>query len=315
MIEVKDDDVLSEEPGQVFRKISEKLPEAGRSWEKNLQNGLIKTRKIGFIGVGNMGQAMIKALLETGTVSATNLFATNRSSSRLKKVQELFQIQPLHNNEELIDLCDVVVLAVKPQDLTQVLEPIASSFHEGHLVLSLAAGFSLKSLKKLLPQVIGLARIMPNTAAVVQKAVVGYCLATGAEDYEGTVEELLRPLGLVVPADEGESFEALTVSCSSGTAFVFELMQYWQEWLEEHGFDAELAQKMTVQTFLGAAVLASESEPMRLADLQEKVTSKKGVTAAGLQSMRELEVERALRYSFEKAVIRDQEIARGTARQ
>ena len=276
---------------------------------------LIKTRKIGFIGVGNMGQAMIKALVETNTVLPENLYATNRSSARLKKAEELFHLHALQNNEELIDKCDVIVLAVKPQDLTSVLEPIASSFHDGHLVISIAAGFSLKSLKKLLPQVKGLARVMPNTPATIQKAVVGYCLAGGAEIYEASVEELLAPLGLVVAVDEGEAFEALTVSCGSGTGFVFELMQYWQEWIEERGFEPSIARKMVVQTFLGAAALADISPEISIGDLQERVTSKKGVTAAGLQSMRELEIERALRYSFEKAVIRDQELTRGTAKQ
>jgi pyrroline-5-carboxylate reductase len=276
---------------------------------------LIKNRKVGFIGTGNMGQAMIKALVESQTVASSNLYATNRTPGKLKKVQELYGVQPLNTNEELIDACDIIVLAVKPQDLAQVLEPLASFFHPGHLVISLAAGFSLSSLQKLLPNVPGLVRAMPNTPANIRKAVIGYCLADGAEMYEGTVEDFLSPCGLVVQAEEGEPFEALTVSCGSGTGFVFELMQYWQEWIEEHGFEPEIARKMVVQTFLGAAALAEQSAEVPIGELQDRVVSKKGVTAAGLQSMRELEIERALRYSFEKAVIRDQEISRGTSKQ
>jgi pyrroline-5-carboxylate reductase len=275
----------------------------------------LKHRKIGFIGAGNMGQAIIRALVESGTVLSENLFATNRSFGNLKKVEELYKVNPVQNNEELVDQCEIIFLAVKPQDLAPVLEPIASSFHDGHLVISLAAGFDLKTLQKLLPNVAGIARAMPNTAANIQKAVVGYCLADGAEIYQATVEELLSPLGLVVPCEEGELFEGLTVSCGSGTGFVFELMQYWQEWVEEHGFEPEIARRMVVQTFLGAAELADRSPEVPLAELQDRVVSKKGVTAAGLQSMRELELERGLRFSFEKAVIRDQEIARGTSKQ
>jgi pyrroline-5-carboxylate reductase len=274
---------------------------------------LLKHRKIGFIGTGNMGQAMMKALIDSKAAPAANIYATNRSFGKLKKVVELYGVQALQNNEELVDQCDLIVLAVKPQDLTQVLEPIASSFHDGHLVISVAAGFSLHALKKLLPNVIGLARAMPNTPANIQQAVVGYCLAAGAAIYQPAVEEFLQPLGLVVQADEGELFEALTVSCGSGPGFLFELMLYWQEWIEEHGFNPQIARKMVVQTFLGAARLADESPDIPIQDLQDRVTSKKGVTAAGLQSMRELEIERALRYSFEKAVIRDQEISRGTS--
>jgi len=276
---------------------------------------LIKTRKVGFIGAGNMSQAIITALVASKALPPAQLFATNRSSGKLKRLEEQLGINAMQNNEELVDACDIIVLAVKPQDLTQVLEPIASSFHAGHLVISLAAGFSISSLKKLIPNTGGLARAMPNTPSTIQKGVVGYCLADGSEIYQATVEEFLQPLGLVVEAEEGECFEALTVSCGSGPGFVFELMQYWQEWIEEHGFEPEIARKMVVQTFLGAAELAASAELTPLADLQDRVVSKKGVTAAGLQSMRELEIERALRYSFEKAALRDQEISRGTSNQ
>lgn len=262
-----------------------------------------------------MGQAIIKALIDSKTVDPTNVFATNRSPGKLKKVQELFGVQTLQTNEELVDACEIIVLAVKPQDLVQVLEPIASSFHSGHLVISLAAGFTLDSLQNVIPNAGGIARAMPNTPATIQKGVVGYCLGENASAYQATVESFLGPLGLVVQADEGDRFEALTVSCAGGTGFVFELMAYWQEWVEEHGFDAETARKMVVQTFLGAAELAASAEATPILDLQDRVVSKKGITDAGLQSMRELEVERALRYSFEKAAIRDQEISRGTSKQ
>lgn len=268
-------------------------------------------RKIGFMGVGHMGQAMIKSLIDSQTVRPDQIFATNRSPGKLKKVQESYGVQPLPTNEELIDKCDLIILAVKPQDLTEALEPIASSFHEGHLVISIAAGFSLHSMKKLLPSVKGLVRAMPNAPSIIQRGVIGYCLANGAEAYEPVVQEILKPLGYVVPVQEGEPFEGLTVASASGTGFVYELMMYWQEWIEEHGIDSNTARRMVVETFLGAALMAERSPEVGLEDLQDRVVSKKGVTAAGLQSMRELEVERALRYSFEKAVIRDQELARG----
>lgn len=271
-------------------------------------------RKIGFIGTGHMGQALIQAMLESGRFQANKIFATNRSPGKLKKVQEQFGIGTFATNEELVDKCDIVFLAMKPQDMTAAIEPIASTFLPSHIVISLAAGYTLRSLQKLLPNVKSLIRVMPNTPATIRKAVVGYCLGPDAKAHATTVEDLLSPLGLVVHAPEGELFEALTVGAGSGPGFIFELMQYWQEWVEEHGFEPEIARQMVVQTFVGAAELASRSPEVPLHDLQDRVVSKKGVTAAGLQSMRELEIERALRYSFEKAVLRDQELARGTAR-
>ncbi len=87
-------------------------------------------------------------------------------------------------------------------------------------------------------------------------------------------------------------------------------MMYWQDWIEERGFSPEVSKKMTIETFIGASLLAAQSAGIELEELQARVTSKKGITAAGLNSMRELEMERALRISFEKSAMRAKEISR-----
>ncbi|MCB0365710.1 MAG: pyrroline-5-carboxylate reductase [Bdellovibrionaceae bacterium] len=268
----------------------------------------LKSKKVGFVGTGNMGQAIIRALINSGKVPASNIFATNRTPGKLQKLVDQLGVNPVNSIEELLDRSDIVILGIKPQDFYAAIEPIASSFGPQHIVVSLLAGVSIKSLQKVMRNVKILIRAMPNTAATINKSVVGYCLAESAKGMDGLAEDLLSPLGFVVQVEEGEEFEALTVSCSSGIGFVFELMIYWQEWLEEHGFDAETARAMTVKTFLGASLLADQAEGTSLQDLQNRVVSKKGVTAAGLDSMGELEVERAIRYSFEKAVLRDREL-------
>ena len=101
------------------------------------------------------------------------------------------------------------------------------------------------------------------------------------------------------------------VASSSGTGFIFELMMYWQDWIEEHGFEPKIAREMIIETFLGTTMLAKQSGETQFEELQARVASRKGVTVAGLESMRELEIERALRISFEKAAMRNSEIARG----
>lgn len=264
--------------------------------------------KVGFIGAGNMCQALVSGWISTKTFQASDIFVSNRSSGKAKRIAEQFGINAVENNEEIVDKCEVIILAVKPQDLVQAVEPIATSFDAGHTVVSVAAGFRLQSLRKLLPQVPMIVRVMPNTPVKIQKGVVGYCTAKPDSGIDRWIQKAFSPLGQVFRVDEGEQFQALTVAASAGVGFVFELMIYWQEWLEERGIEAEIAQKMTVQTFLGASQLAVLSENQSLVDLQHKVASKKGVTAAGLDSMRELEVERALRYSFEKAALKDREL-------
>jgi pyrroline-5-carboxylate reductase len=271
-------------------------------------NPFLKSQKIGFLGAGNMAQAMIKGLIEGG-IPAKNIFATNRTPGKIQRLVESYKIQNPGSNEALIENCEIIILAVKPQDLLNALEPITRSFDSQKIVISIAAGIRMDKLERYLQEA-RLARVMPNTPSIIGRGVIGYLLDDDSDNaLESTVEDLFEPLGRVIKVADEDQFEALTVSCSSGTGFVFEMMMYWQDWIEEHGFSPEEARMMTVETFVGASLLAAQASE-EVEDLQARVTSKKGVTAAGLQSMRELEIERALRISFEKAAMRNKEMAR-----
>jgi pyrroline-5-carboxylate reductase len=275
----------------------------------DFKNPLLKTMKIGFIGAGHMTQALVKGMVESKAVRPEQIIISNRTPGKLIKLEETFHVQTRAQNELVVEECDVVILAMKPQDMPLAIESIAGAFNEHQIVISLAAGVSFGTLAKQVPEG-RLVRLMPNTPSLIQRGVLGF-MCQKADDYvSSTVEDLFSSLGVVLEVDTEEKFDALMISCSSGTGFVFELMMYWQDWIEERGFSEEMARKMTIETFLGASLLAAQSEGIEIEELQSRVTSKKGVTAAGLGSMRELEVERTIRVSFEKAGMRAQEISR-----
>lgn len=266
---------------------------------------------IGFIGAGNMAQTLIEGWLKKKLLEPSEILVSNRSPGRLQKMADLYGVGIAPTNEAVVDNADVVILAMKPQDLESAVEPIGTSFAAEQMVISLAAGIPLRRLKKILPQSKHLVRLMANTPARVMKGSFAYCTIGGDIRADHFMDRLFKPLGLTLRLDEGDPFEAFSVGSSAGVGFIFELMIYWQEWLEEHGLEGDMAQQLTVNTFLGAAELAAQSGEVSLEDLQSKVTSKKGITAAGLDSMRELEIERLLRYSFEKSALRDRELADG----
>jgi pyrroline-5-carboxylate reductase len=271
---------------------------------------LIRHKNFGFIGMGKMGQTLVKNFIESGTIKKENVFVTNRTPRKLEKAVELYGVTALPNNEDLVEKCDVIFICVKPQDYAETLHPISNLFDESHWVFSIAAGIDIRALQKALPNVRNIIRIMPNTPVRFAKGVVGYCLAPEAAGIEESVRALLAPTGVVVKAEEGDQMRALTVACGSGVGFIFELMMYWQDWLEDAGFDGHMAKLMTIQTFLGTSMVAAAAPLTELSVLQEEVTSKKGVTFAGLEAIREEEIERVLRMSFEKAVLRDQELGK-----
>ena len=265
--------------------------------------------KIGFLGLGNMAQAMIKGLLDSKVVAPHALYASNRSEGKLQKATDLFGIHSCSTNEALVEQTDVVILAMKPQDLAAAIDPISALFNDNQIVISLVAGVTLQTLEKKLPQC-RIVRVMPNTPSLIGRGVLGYVMDEEDQGVQILVEDLFSPIGYVLQVDDEDQFEALTISAASGPGFIFEMMMYWQEWIEERGFDPAVARKMTVETFLGTALLAAQSKDTPLEELLHKVASKKGITAAGLESMRELEVERAMRISFEKAALRNRELAK-----
>ena len=263
---------------------------------------------IGFIGAGNMCQALIEGWLGKDLLKRAEIIVSNRTEGKLNRVVENFGVRAAKTNEEVVDHADVVLIAVKPQDFDLAVEPIISSFHEDQIVISLAAGVSLRKLKRLFPKSEHLVRVMANTPARVGRGVFAYCTAKENLRIDRWMERMFGPLGQVVKLEEGDQFQAAAVATSAGVGFVFELMIYWQEWLEERGIEPALARAMTVQTFAGAAELATAAPNLTIEELEAKVTSKKGMTAAGLESMRELEIERCLRYSFEKCALREREL-------
>lgn len=264
---------------------------------------------IGFIGAGNMAHVLIEGWLGKNLVQASDVVVSNRTPGKLQKLSDQLKVRTVTTNEAVADEADVVIIAVKPQDFESAIEPISKSFGEDQLVISLAAGVTLRKLKKLLPHCKQLVRLMANTPAKVMQGSFAYCSNHANIRADMFMERMFKPLGFILKLEEGDAFEAFSVASSAGVGFVFELMIYWQEWLEEHGLDPDVAQQLTIHTFLGTAKLALHSDPQTLEELQARVTSKKGITAAGLDSMRELEIERLLRYSFEKSALRDRELA------
>ena len=271
-------------------------------------NRIIKY-KVGFIGFGNLAHSLAKGWIEKGVLAKEQIFASNRSQGKLAKAKSDLGIQTFGTNEEVIDTCDVLILSMKPQDLRDAVEPLVSSFRPEQLVISLAAGIYLRDLEKKAPHA-RWAKVLTNTPVSVHHGVVGYLVSQPDQAREILIEDLFSPLGRVFSMDNEEQMEALLVSCSSGTGFVMELMMYFQDWIEERGISPEVARAMVVETFLGSALLASQAAKVPLDELQSRVVSKKGTTAAGLESMTDTELERGLRISFEKAALRNQELSR-----
>ncbi len=270
----------------------------------------LKNTKVGFIGCGNLAQAILKSVLVNNIMSKDQFAFTNRSEAKANKIKSDFGISSYDSNDELIDSSDIVIIAVKPQDFLEAVEPFVSNFRPEQIVVSLAAGVDFKSLQALVTTTPRLVRVMTNTPASVSKGVVGYYHSREDGPLDSTIEYIFGSLGRVYPLKDEDEFAAFTVAVCSGVGFIFEIMSYWSEWMEQYGISRLAAENMILDTFKGTVLLAEQNSDMSLTQLQDKVVSKKGVTQAGLDAMNEMELERLFRVSFEKAVMRDKELAK-----
>ena len=265
--------------------------------------------KLAFLGAGSMTENLIKGYLSSSSIKAKNIFISGRQAKKTERLSSQLKVQTLIDNEELLEKADIVFLCVKPQDGRQALEGLASQWEKRHTVLSLLAGTSFKQLKKWGLNFKRLVRIMPNTSVCIGQGLLPFCSLENQENLNSFVEELLKPLGQTLVLEQESQLDPITSACASGSSFVLEIMEYWQEWLLGEGFTKEQARQLSLKTFLGACFMVEKRTDKELSELQKEIVSKKGVSQAGLESIRKLELERILRLSFEQAQLRLKEIS------
>lgn len=270
-------------------------------------NRLLKTKKIGIIGAGKMSQAIIGSLMDSGNVSPENILVSSRTEGKLEKLKQKWQVQIEKRNDLVAEKSEILLLAVKPQDLPEVAESLFSTLNSQHVVLSILAGVNLKVLSGFFPRGTSLVRLMPNISLSVGKGICAYCLKEKRPFLDEVVEFIFSHGSKIMKMEDEEKMNAFTVAASSGVGFVLEIMLYWVEWLEGYGYSSEEARKVALHLFSGVGYLLDSSEKS-LEHLQEEVSSKKGVTQEGLKAMRAMELEKVLRISFEKALLKNSQL-------
>jgi pyrroline-5-carboxylate reductase len=209
------------------------------------------------------------------------LLASDSDASKIKTISETFGIKGSANNQALVHDCTIVVIAVKPQVIREVLEEIKEDIRDDHLVISIAAGIPIKMIQASIGPGIPVIRVMPNTPALIQKGISA--LAPGKKvttEQMDTAKVIFDAVGETVIIQE-DLMDAVTALSGSGPGFLFRIMECFVEAGERLGFDKEISKRLVVQTFIGATQLAGESEKT-LSELREMVTSPGGTTEAGL---------------------------------
>lgn len=257
-----------------------------------------------FIGAGNMGEALMRGLLNAGVVRPARLIACDVRADRLDELACALGVRISPTPVA----ADIVVLAVKPQQMSEALSAWRAVRPGNELVISIAAGIPTSRIERELGGRARVVRVMPNTPALVGAGASALCGGAFATDEDlATAETIVRAVGVVVRVDESQ-MDAVTALSGSGPAYVFHLAEALMVAGTAQGLDPTIARELTVQTIWGAARLLRESG-RSAAELREQVTSPGGTTAAALAVFRERGLMEIYREAVAAATRRGRELA------
>ncbi|GHT80618.1 pyrroline-5-carboxylate reductase [Betaproteobacteria bacterium] len=266
--------------------------------------------KIGFLGGGNMATALIGGMIERGFAAADIRVVELDPGSR-ERLEARFGVTTTATPDARVFAADVVVLAVKPQQMKAALASFAGQVHDA-LVISIAAGLRLADIGRWLGKdgapCQRLVRCMPNMPALIGAGITGmYAVPTVDDAGREAAAKILAAVGATVWVEEEAQLDAVTGISGSGPAYVFHFIEALEAAGVAQGFDAVTARRLAIETVLGSARLAAASDDTP-ATLREKVTSKGGTTAAALARLAEAGWHDALLDAVNAASVRGREL-------
>jgi pyrroline-5-carboxylate reductase len=264
--------------------------------------------KITFLGGGNMANALIGGMLKQG-FAATDITVIDPGAEARAKLSQTYGVGCLESAGQLTAAGDLLVLAVKPQQMKEAVVPLVGKLGNA-VVVSIAAGLDLATLSRFLGGHRKIVRCMPNTPALIGAGITGLCPlpeVTSAE--REAADRVLRAVGTTVwIADEGK-MDGVTALSGSGPAYVFLFIEALQQAAADLGFTPEQGRQLAIETVQGAAALAAQStEPASV--LRERVTSKGGTTEAALKVMAETGVKAGIVAGIKAAEARGGELGK-----
>jgi pyrroline-5-carboxylate reductase len=263
--------------------------------------------KITFIGGGNMAAALIAGLAGTLTQGA-NIHVVDPNPEALERLRARHGVSTAPQVDDQVAASEVVVLAVKPQQMRAVAGALLPQLAKQPLVLSIAAGIRGADLSRWLGGYGAIVRSMPNTPALIGQGITGMVAMPGASEQQKTAaDSIMRAVGQTVWLDDETLIDPVTAVSGSGPAYVFYFLEAMQQAAQEMGLSAVQGRELALATFTGAAQLAAQSsDPVEV--LRERVTSKGGTTHAAITSMEQAGVKQAIIEAMKAAAARGREL-------
>lgn len=261
--------------------------------------------KLAIVGLGNMGQAILRGLLKAGEFSKDSILGFEKVEATAKKVKREFNIN-VEKDYEKLSSYDYIIIAVKPQQMKELLQKLSKSI-KNQVIISIAAGITTTLIKGILGDK-KIVRAMPNTPALIGKGITGVYVNEKIQEKEKqVVERLLTSLGDIIFVDKEEDIDRITALSGSGPAYVYFLMEAFIDAGVYLGLSRDVAKKLVLSTFIGSSLLAEKSEK-NITELKEMVTSPGGTTIYGLFELEKGAVKSSIANAVSQAFKRSLEL-------
>jgi pyrroline-5-carboxylate reductase len=266
-------------------------------------------KHIAFVGAGQMAEALAKGFLSRGIVQGKQVHAYDISEARRTLFADSLKVNVPDSNNSAVRVAEVVLLAVKPQYLISTMQSVDPSNWEGKLVVSIAAGITIDTLKSVLPASARVVRIMPNTPCLVGESASAIAVSQEAtpEDQK-VVESLFKTVGMTIAVEESY-LDAVTGLSGSGPAYVFLTIEALSDGGVRAGLPRPVATKLAAQTVMGAAKMVLETG-RHPGELKDMVTSPAGTTISGVHALEDHGIRAAFIDAVHKATLRSKELSK-----
>ena len=271
---------------------------------------MLESKTIGFIGAGSMAEAILGGLITENKVKPHQVCIVNRENHvRLKELCQRYGLDLSKQKEENVADADIVILAVKPKDMIDVLQKWGRCLKDGQILISVAAGIPTELIENYIQNKVSVLRVMPNTSCHVGLSATA--MSQGSRATRQAVEitrQIFSTIGLVIVVEEA-LMDAVTGLSGSGPAYIYYLVEALESAGVSAGLNKKTARMLTVQTLLGAAHMLLESGK-DAKELRQEVTSPGGTTMAGLQALSDYRVDEAVKIAVLKAKERADELGK-----
>jgi pyrroline-5-carboxylate reductase len=268
-------------------------------------------KNIGLVGAGNMGSALVVGLIRSGRATGDTVRVFDPDAARTLHLQSEYGIEVVESvSETVLDDTEILVLAVKPQVMAEVLNAVKSKIHDRPIVLSIAAGITTDFILSGLHAGARVIRAMPNAPAMLGQGATALCKAGAADDRDlEEALEIFASVGVAVAVEE-KMMNVVTALSASGPGYLFAIMEALTDGAVRMGMDRGTARELAVTMVKGSAAMA-EAENVPFSELKDRITSPGGTTMAGLQVLERAGLRGTIMDVIEAATKRGDELASG----